>query len=300
MTYALKASVAVQNTPLPVLYSNGSIWVGNTGSASVSRIDPATNTVTATITSAGILTSPTALAEDDLGNVWVACFDQYSGSVSRIDPATNTITASLYTADGYQPLGLGMGAGEMWASFAVAGGLYIRFDTTTFAETYSSGSSLGAIYNFVDDGTNVWFDIGTSCNKVDPATNTITTITSGIVNGTYGFLHYAFGYLWRSTASGIQRVNPTTNALTTITFGGQSYGGITDDGTDLIVADTNGEIYVVDPTSFTVKQQLTSSDFYTGATFGSGSIWANTYTSPGQCKRFSPIAVGWVRGHAWG
>ena len=299
MAYELKASVAVQNNPINVLYSNGSIWVSNNGSASVSRIDPATNTVTATITSAGVLTSPRGLAEDDLGNVWVACFDQYSGSVSRIDPGTNTVTASLYTADGLQPLGLGMGAGEMWASFAVAGGNYVRFDTTTLAETYASGNSLGAIYKFVDDGTNVWFDLGTSCNKVAPATNTITSITSGIVNGALGFLHYAFGYLWRSTASGIQRVNPSTNALTTITLGGEVYGGITDDGTDLIVADISGEIFVVDPTSFTVKQTISSSDFYFWAAFDGGSIWANVYTSA-TCKKFGRAVVGWVRGHAWG
>jgi YVTN family beta-propeller protein len=299
MAYALKATVAVQDNPVPVLYSNGSIWVGNTGSGSIQRIDPATNTVIATITGTGLTVSPTSLAEDDLGNVWVACNDFTSGSVSRIDPATNTITASLYTADGYRPIGLGMGAGEMWASFAVAGGVYVRFDTTTLAETFGSGI-VGYGYNFVDDGTNVWFDDGVSCNKVDPATNTITSITSGIVSGGFGFLHYAFGYVWRSTGSGIQRVNPSTNALTTITLSGVVYGGITDDGTDLIVADINGEIFVVDPTSFAVKQTISSSDFYSGATFGSGSIWANKYGSNGSCKRFSPIGVGWVRGHAWG
>lgn len=299
MTYKFAASVSVGSDPIPILYSNGSIWVANfVGTPSISRIDPATNTVIATITGIGLTASPTALAEDDLGNVWVACNDYGSGSLSRIDPATNTITASLNTDDGYFNIGLGMGAGELWVSYNIASGFYERFDTTTLL---SNGffTTTGYGYNFVDDGTNVWFDTGVSCNKVAPATNTITSITSGIVSNGFGFLHYAFGYVWRSTGSGIQRVNPSTNALTTITLGGVVWGGITDDGTDLIVADIDGEIYVVDPTTFTVKQTLSGSDFYSGATFGSGSIWVNARLSS-LCKRFTPLGVGWVRGHAWG
>ena len=298
MSYALKASVAVQSNPIPILYSNGSIWVGNAGSSSISRIDPVTNTVTATITSAGVLSSPVSLAEDQFGNVWVACNNFYSGSVSRIDPATNTVTASLYTADGNNPIGLGMGAGEMWVSLNISTGAYVRFDTTSLAQTYGSGGGLGYGYNFVDDGTNVWFDNGTVCNKIDPATNTVTAVTTGIVAG-LGFLHYAFGYIWRVTNTGIQRVDPSTNAVTTITLVQTSYG-ITDDGVNLIVSDIGGELYVVDPTSFTVKQTITSVNYYWGTTFDGTSIWANGYGSSGSCKKFSPLPVGWVRGHAWG
>jgi hypothetical protein len=157
----------------------------------------------------------------------------------------------------------------------------------------------GYSYNFVDDGTHVWFDTGGSCKKVVPATNAITTITTGIVNG-LGFLHYAFGYVWRVCNQGIQRVDPTTNALTTITLSGNQVYGMTDDGTDLIVSDIGGEIYVVDPTSFTVKQQLSNPPiFFWGTTFGGGSIWANN-RGIGSVLRFTPFGVGWVRGHAWG
>ena len=297
-TYGLKATVAVQRNPIPILYSNGSIWVGNYGSSSISRINPVTNTVTATITSAVGLSQPTSLAEDQFGNVWVACNDYYSGSVSRIDPATNTVTASLYTADGYNAIGIGMGAGEMWVSRNISTGVYVRFDTTSLAQTYGSGGGLGYGYNFVDDGTNVWFDNGSACNKINPATNTVTAVTTGIVGGS-GFLHYAFGYIWRVTNTGIQRVDPSTNAVTTITLTRTSYG-ITDDGVNLIVSDIGGELYVVDPTSFTVKQTITSVNYYWGTTFGGGSVWVNAYGPSGACKKFSPLPVGWVRGHAWG
>ena len=301
MTYALKASVAVQSNPIPILYSNGSIWVGNASSSSVSRIDPVTNTVTATITSAGVLSAPVSLAEDQFGNVWVACNDYYSGSVSRIDPATNTVTASLYTADGNNPIGIGMGAGEMWVSLNQSTGQYRRFNTTTLTETYASGTGLSYGYNFVDDGTNVWFyGAGfTVIHKIDPATNTVTTLTTGITNGS-AFLHYAFGYVWSVTSSGLQRINPATNALTTITLSVPSVDGVTDDGTNIIAADIGGEIYIVDPTSFAVKQTITTVNRWWNITFDGTSIWANAYGPSGSCKKFSPLAVGWVRGHAWG
>jgi len=301
MTYALKASVPVESNPIPVLYSNGSIWVGNQSSSSVSRIDPSTNTVTATITSAGVLSNPVSLAEDDLGNVWVACSSFGSGSVSRIDPATNTVTASLYTIDGIEPIGIGMGAGEMWVSFNQSTGRYKRFNTTTLAETYSSGTGLSYGYNFVYDGTNVWVYGAalTVIHKIDPATNTVTTLTTGITLG-FGFLHYAFGYVWSVTNTGLQRINPSTNALTTITLSISSVDGVTDDGTNIIAADIAGEIYVIDPTSLTVKQTITTVNRWWGITFGGGSIWANAFGPSGSCKRFSPLPVGWVRGHAWG
>lgn len=295
MTYALKATVNVGSDPIPILYSNGSIWVGNFGSDSVSRIDPASNTVIATISSYGFIQQPVSLAEDNFGNVWVA---NGNAGVARIDPATNTVTASLYTSNGYKPYGIGMGAGEMWISFSAGSGEFRRFNTTTLAETYRSPGSEGYGYNVVDDGTNVWFDNGFVCNKIDPATNARTAIFTSIVAG-LGFLHYAFGYIWRVTGSGIQRVDPSTNALTTITLSGVAVFGITDDGSNLVVSDIGGELYVVDPTSFTVKQTLTSTSYYWSTTFGGGSIWVNARFSS-QCKRFSPLPVGWVRGHAWG
>lgn len=291
--YRQSASVAVQANPIPVLYSNGSIWVANNNSASVSRIDPATNTVTATITSSGFLTDPASLAEDNFGNVWVACASFSSGSVSRIDPTTDTVTASIYTANGIKPTGIGMGAGEMWVSFNQGTGKYTRFDTTTLLETYASGTGLGFGYNFVDDGTNVWLDTFSSLSKVDPTTNTITSITTGITATSFMFLHYAFGYIWRCTNNGVDRVNPTTNAVTALTIATPNVvQGITDNGVDIIFSDINGEIRVVDPTSLAVKQTVTSNNYYWGTTFDGSSIWSNAYGPSGACHKFSNINAG--------
>lgn len=301
MAYELAATISAGIEPLPILYSNGSIWTATFGGSQVRRIDPVSNTVIATISNTSVLRSATSLAEDDLGNVWVACSSTGSGSVSIIDPATNTISTSLLTGLSIRPFGVGMGAGDMWVSLAQNSGSFQRYNTTTLALTYTSTTGLGYGYNFVDDGTNVWFDTGTICYKVDPATNATTAITTGIVtHSNQGFLHYAFGYIWRVTNTGIQRVDPSTNALTTITLSANPIDGISNDGTNLIVTERASNLYIVDPSSFAVKQTTNGPAALRGVTFDGSSIWANVYNSFGRVVKFSKITVGWVRGHAWG
>ena len=300
MAYQLAATISAGTNPLPILYSNSSIWTATFGSFQVRRIDPVSNTVIATISDTTVLQSGTSLAEDNLGNVWVACSNNSDGSVSIIDPATNTITTSILTSSSIQPIGVGMGAGDMWVSRAGSGGLFQRYNTSTLAVIYSSPSGLGYGYNFVDDGTSVWLDTGTVCYKINPSTNVETAITVGIVaHSSNGFVHYAFGYIWRVTNTGIQRVNPSTNALTTITLSANPIDSISDDGTNLIVTERGSKFYIVDPTSFAVKETVNAPGALWGVTYVSDSIWVNDYAN-NNCLKYSKLAVGWVRGHAWG
>ncbi|MDH2908677.1 MAG: hypothetical protein PXZ07_01005 [Candidatus Eremiobacteraeota bacterium] len=68
-----------------------SLWVANSGSGTVSRIDEATNSVVATIT---VGSKPVSLCAD-ITKVYVA--NQGSSSVSVIDTATNTVVATVAT-----------------------------------------------------------------------------------------------------------------------------------------------------------------------------------------------------------
>jgi YVTN family beta-propeller protein len=87
-------SLPTDLTPLPVLYTYGSVWVRNEfreGNGTVQRIDPATNQVVATIPvgpGAG-RDGLDALAAVD-GGVWVAGL-----RLERIDPATNQVGRRL-------------------------------------------------------------------------------------------------------------------------------------------------------------------------------------------------------------
>ncbi len=69
----------------------GSVWVTNFGSATITRIDPLTNEVIATI-EGGFGPEGIGFTHDA---VWVA--NVRDGNVSRIDPATNTIVDTVET-----------------------------------------------------------------------------------------------------------------------------------------------------------------------------------------------------------
>jgi YVTN family beta-propeller protein len=84
----------------------GAVWVANSLDSTVSRIDPATDTVTATIPAGS---GPAALAVES-NAVWVA--NRYSTTVSRIDPQRNRVvrTARL----GGSPTSLAAADGVLW------------------------------------------------------------------------------------------------------------------------------------------------------------------------------------------
>jgi outer membrane protein assembly factor BamB len=81
----------------------------------VSRIDPATNTVVATIDGVG---SGVGITAGD-GDIFVGTRD---GDISRIDPASNE-ARPVIDLDGW-PYGLAYGDGELWATNANTGVVY--------------------------------------------------------------------------------------------------------------------------------------------------------------------------------
>ena len=102
--------------PAPLTYGEGSIWATNFAASTVSRIDPATNEVVATITTtaepelfdrgrpSGVATTP--------GAVWV--MNHRESRLVRIDPSSNAIVASIATTDGR----VAAGAGSVWVASA--------------------------------------------------------------------------------------------------------------------------------------------------------------------------------------
>ena len=77
-TNTVTATVTVGSSPRRVAFDGTSIWVTNGNSNTVSKINPTTNTVTATVT---VGSSPSDVAFDG-ANVWVT--NAGSGTVSKI------------------------------------------------------------------------------------------------------------------------------------------------------------------------------------------------------------------------
>jgi YVTN family beta-propeller protein len=114
-----QTGTGVGPSPTAVAVGAGAVWVasrfvtGNGFSTSgkrgtVSRIDPQTNAVVATIS---VGHEPFAIAAAD-GAVWVA--NRTDSAISRIDPRTNRVVATIDV--GGEPEGLAADAGSVWVS----------------------------------------------------------------------------------------------------------------------------------------------------------------------------------------
>jgi YVTN family beta-propeller protein len=97
----------VGRRPSGVAVGGGVVWVADTGSDAVSRIDPGQRSVT-TIPVGG---APVGI---DYGEnaVWVA--NSADGTVSRIDPARNRVVKTIKV--GGRPIGIAAGAGFVWVT----------------------------------------------------------------------------------------------------------------------------------------------------------------------------------------
>jgi YVTN family beta-propeller protein len=98
--------------PFAVLSAAGYIWVANSGSNTVSKIDPATNLVVGDPIPVG--KSPRGLAYDGT-SIWVA--NNGSGDISKINPATNSVTSTIDMRS--SPLSMVWDGTNMWVSNSV-------------------------------------------------------------------------------------------------------------------------------------------------------------------------------------
>jgi len=86
----------------------GAVWVANTLDATVSRIDPASDTVVATV---GVGDGPSAVAVSP-GAVWVA--SELRGTVTRLDPNRNTVARIIHV--GSAPAGATVVGDALWVT----------------------------------------------------------------------------------------------------------------------------------------------------------------------------------------
>lgn len=168
---------AVQGSPIVVgrgddfiTASPEAIWVSNYLDGTISRIDPATNQVVATITVGG---SPFGMTAG-FGSLWVA--NEGDGKVFRIDPATNQVSATIQTHDNAESVVVG--AGAVWVSYYGASdqpaGVISRIDPATNAVVAAIPVGVNPVL-LAFGGGYLWvaMDGEPTVVQVDPGTNTV-------------------------------------------------------------------------------------------------------------------------------
>lgn len=185
--------------------------MGSEGDGTVSRIDPTTNRVVATIPIGKKGFLRLAVGE---GRVWAAaCLDKV---VAVIDPATNTVTDTV-SADGCWNVALGGGA--VWVPVGERTVVRINPETLTaipaiFVQSGPSeiASGFGSMWVANVNAMTI--------SRFDPDSRELSaTFASGLDHAKHGLRGLATGEgrVWLATTDGVQGFDPQANTLA-VTF----------------------------------------------------------------------------------
>lgn len=197
---AIVATLTTGKGPFGVGPVDGAVWIGNHHGGSVSRIDPSTGAVVATVPIGNDGPSgPQGLAVG-LGSVWVGVPNVRA--VFRIDAASNAVIARIASPAGTLPCGgVAIGATAVWMTSCSELATMLRIDpaTNTVAGTVD-------LRGYGDDPILIdgypWLVVESPTKgpgrlvRVDPATNRIDRIISLGQAFASGNLVLAAGSVW--------------------------------------------------------------------------------------------------------
>lgn len=202
--------VTVGNGPRPMTFGAGSVWVGHINDNTIKRINPATETVTATVTLAAGRNADTD-AIYAAGYAWFC--DYGSGRVFKVDPATNTATEIDIGTD--FTTGLGYDGTEVWAVSNRTRAIYtINTSTNTVTKQTANNLFAGTTGKMAWDGSFMWVRDGTNVKRIDPATYTVAA-TVAASGGLSDQMAHMLGYLYvgDDAANIVRKIDVATDTV---------------------------------------------------------------------------------------
>ncbi len=183
--------VRVGAQPVGVAAAGGSVWISNSASGTVSRIEAGTRRVAAVVQVGGQLGSVAATSDA----VWVSVFGD--GQLVRIDPARNAVGARIDL--GGRPTGIAVGSdGDIWVGNL--DGYVSRVDPTAGAVRRIAVPS-GVSMPLVARGL-VWLGLQNgSVVSVDPAANRVSGAAVRVAPDVDALVDTPAG-IWVSTFAG--------------------------------------------------------------------------------------------------
>jgi virginiamycin B lyase len=289
----LVASLQV-STPRDVTSGFDSIWVSNGPTRTVSRIDPSTNTVLATIP----VPDPASVLAVGERAVWVTSVP--GNTVTRIDPSTNSATGTISLAPaGLGPVGITVGYGYVWVAnhdgqptTSVA-----KIDPATLAvvDVIPVGSLSFAGPNWISAGAgSIWTDVPNinAVVRIDPVTDRVVATIPD--KGVCGALAASDTAVWVAGGGGpgclpgITRIDPSTNTVTAmLNAGGQTDALALGAGTLWYGTSISNFLGRVDTTANRVVGQLKIPGAAFGLSAAYGYVWA-TDRDDGVLLKFRP------------
>jgi YVTN family beta-propeller protein len=245
--------VAVGSQPCAEIGAYGSLWVANLGSASLSRVDPATNRVTGTVavgaSPCGLAAGAGAIWVDGYGTgnvervdprtlertrriasgpgVWDVAFDgryvwadnNADGTVVKIDPRSNRVVRRIGT--GGAPTGLAVAFGSLWVgSNGYSDRSFFRISLRSGAVQRITPGCLRPAYFAVDGAADPWVTcigdgiVAGRVLRLDPHTNRVEARVTVGRNPGDGAIDDA-GRVWipNKLDGTVSRIDPVTNTV---------------------------------------------------------------------------------------
>ena len=262
----LAATVTVGRAPSGVAIDPTGVWVTNWWDNTLSKINPATNTVLSVVpvTLEGT-EGPEAITTGG-GSLWMTTSefsdtDTLAGSVLRIDPATGTVLANIPGGRGAYSIVYGLGA--VWVANVMDGNVQ-RIDPATNAVTATIPIT-GAVGVGVD-ATAVWVaGVTGTVPRIDPATNMIVATIH--TQATAANIAVGNGSIWvthpgtKDAGNGsVSRINPATNqVVANILLGDQPFAISAAGGSIWVGLYTVPSVIRINPATNTILSRLTVS-----------------------------------------
>jgi hypothetical protein len=290
------ARVEVPGNPQRLAFGFGAVWVTNSN-RTVSRIDPASDRVVATIPLPRSGRRPEAIAAG-AGMIWVAAS---AGMVWRIDPARNQVVGKVDTGRLlYKPISLAVQDDAVWVvccANAAPGrhpdGKLIRIDPAG-GRVAARIAVRGDPFAVATDTQAVWVATAQgAAERVDRVTNQVATVipAGGPLGGTQA-VAVGHGGVWLADPgdSVVVRVDPATNrTVARIPVAGAHHLAVDEAGV-WVVSGYEAALVLVDPASnrpvATVPVRYLRD--LKGLAAGAGSVWA---TSGATVARIDPAGV---------
>jgi YVTN family beta-propeller protein len=262
------------------------VWISNYPKNNITRLDPQTNKVAATIPVGKGPCSGLAIGFDSL---WVPVCEDHN--LVRIDLKTSKITATVPMGIAESEGGIAASPDSIWL-MTDKNGTLARIDPATnkvVAEIYVARGSFTPVYG--ENAVWVTSTQGNLVSKIDPNTNLVTeTIPVGKAPR---FIAIGEGGVWtlNQTEGNVTRIDPKTNkVVATIEVGVPGPGGDIAAGEGSVWVTSFGfPVSRIDPATNKVVQQFVGKGG-DALRVGLGSIWLSHYEG-GVVWRIDPKRV---------
>jgi YVTN family beta-propeller protein len=288
-----EVAIKVDLFPQQLIVGEGAVWVPNAGSGTVSRIDPQTNKIVATIPIGKAdpnneVFVPSRVTIGD-GYVWAAKNDD--DSIVQIDPKINEVVATFPI--GVEPFALAVDHGILWVSS--------RFENSIVKVDINTQQIVATISNVTDPTAiavtknAVWVvnHQDDAVTRIDPRTDKIVAVISlgtrssnpncgsclsGITTGE--------GSVWIAVGvGGIVRIDPQTNqVIATIPTKGGTFGIVSNKQGIWFANWEDQAVLRIDPQTNQIVGAIPSSTQLAFLASGEGVLWATTDFSDSSAR----------------